>query len=93
MLRLVIILIVTLAMPASADPAFQPAERLDAELDRLESRVVQRQKQTPRTSDLLTRQDLKVAERRLWTLKTRRPRDTSIPRLGLQLDRLQRRYR
>lgn len=93
MSALVVMVLTMIAIPVLADPTSKPEVRLDAELDRLESRVIQRQNRPPRTSDLLTGQDLKIAERKLNTLKTRAPRNTRIPLLSRQLDRLQRQNR
>jgi hypothetical protein len=79
------------ASTVSAEPlTTTETEILDQQLGQLESRVIQRQGRPPRTRDRLTDSDLGVAERRLNTLKTRRPGADSTPLLERQLDRARR---
>ena len=82
-----------IALPACSE---QPVERdkvLSHQLNMLESSVTQRRGRTPRTSDLLIHQDLRVSEQRLNTLKTRTPRNAKTPLLERQFDRVQRQNR
>ncbi|MGI9433764.1 MAG: hypothetical protein ACR2Q4_02860 [Geminicoccaceae bacterium] len=76
--------------PACADELGDDVQILDHQLDNIESRTLQRPTGQGRTSDLLVRQDLRVSEQRMKTLKTRTPRDTRLPLLERQLDRAQR---
>lgn len=87
---LVVVLLAVIGLPACADQPIEPADILDYQLDRLESRVIQRQGRPPRTRDLLTDGDLRVSEQRLNTLKTKTPRSGKIPLLERQFDRIQR---
>lgn len=83
----VLLLLVMTGLPAIAD---EPETVLNLQLNNIESRIIQRQNRPPRTSDLLTNSKLRIAERRLNTLKTRTPRNAKIPLLHRKLDRIKR---
>lgn len=56
----VVALLAMIGLPACADQLEKPADTLDNQLDRLESRVIQRQDRPQRTRDLLTDQDQRI---------------------------------
>ena len=90
MLKAVIIVSATACTPAMADEQDRSTIILDRQLDNLESRLLSRGSQFHRTSDLLFQQDLRVAEQRLRTLKTRMPRNTRVPILTRQFEHIRR---
>jgi hypothetical protein len=61
---------------------------LEYRLDRLDSRS--RPSPSPRTSDLLTEQQMGASQQQLRTLQTRDPKAEGLPTLERQLDRVQR---
>ena len=88
-----VLLLATIALPASAEPPAGQRSILSHELKKLEGSVLQRRGKTPRTSDLLIDQNLRVSGQRLNTLKTRKPNNLRTPFLERQLDRVQRQNR
>ncbi len=60
---------------------------LERRLNDLESEAIQRRGQKQRVRDLLTRQDRRIADQQLRTLKTRQLRNPAIPRLERKFDR------
>lgn len=76
------------SLSALADPLASETNVLDLQLDGLESRVLQRQGRPPRTRDLITDQDRRIAEQQIRALKTRSPRNARIPPFERQLDRI-----
>lgn len=67
-----------------------PEVLLEKRLNDLESRVIQGQGKPRTVRDLMTRQDLRIADQELRSLKTRDPRNATIPRLQRSLDRARR---
>lgn len=82
-----------IGLPALAEQPVKQEDILAHQLNHLESRVIQPQRRTPRTRDLLIDQDLRISEQRLKTLKTKTPRNAKIPLLERQLDRVRRQNR
>ena len=61
---------------------------LKQRLDRLESRIIQRQGRARKLGNLLIEQDRRLADQKLNTFKTRKPTDPSLPLLERSFDRI-----
>ncbi len=82
-----------IAMPAFGEQPAKERRDLAHQLNKLESHAIQRKGKTPRTSDLLIEQDLRVSGQRLNTLKTKTPQSMNNRLLERQFDRVQRQNR
>ncbi|MGI9451665.1 MAG: hypothetical protein ACR2QH_13675 [Geminicoccaceae bacterium] len=87
---LLVILVESVSVSAHADQSEVDVRVLNERLNNLESQAVQRRGRDQKLIDLLNRQDDRVAEQALNALKTKRPRDVTVPLLQQKLERSRR---
>ena len=87
---LLVIFVGITSVSVRADQSEVGRRVLNERLNNLESQAVQRRGRDQKLIDLLNRQDDRAAEQALNALKTKRPRDTTVPLLQQKLERSRR---